>query len=292
MIAAAAARVPVRIYLLRGLRVETLHGWQRRILLGTEWLASRLAQHVVCNSFSLRNTFLELRLGPPSKVTVLGAGSSNGVDTIRFHPCSSTDEESARLRRALGFNADERIIGFVGRLTRDKGICDLLEAYDEVVHNLNQTRLLLVGDFETGDPLPKDVIARIVGDDRIVVTGFVDDTAPYYRLMDLLVFPSYREGFPNAPLEAAASAVPVVGYGATGTVDAVSDGETGLLVDVADSQGLAKGICRLLDDALLAEKMGVAARQRAVTVYDSRKVWQYWVDLYRKRIAERVPPFR
>lgn len=292
MVAAGIAGVPFRVYQQWGMRLETTSGWKRRVLLATEWITSRVAHQVVCNSFSLRDAFLRLGLAPASKVTVLGAGSGNGVDTERFYPPSSTDTETRYLRQALGFDTDDVVIGFVGRLTRDKGICDLLVAFDEIARAVTGARLLLVGDFETGDPLPAEIIERIARDDRIVATGFVNDTAPYYRTMNLLAFPSYREGFPHAPLEAAASALPVVGYRATGTVDAVVDGETGILVEVGDSMALAQALGGLLEDPALAQEMAAAARKRAVRLYDSRKVWQCWADFYWERLVERVPAFR
>jgi glycosyltransferase involved in cell wall biosynthesis len=291
MVASAVMGVPFRVYQLWGLRLETTAGWERGVLLATERLAARMAHQVVCNSPSLRDTFLNLRLAPSSKVTVLGAGSNNGVDTSRFHP-STGNEESRRLRRTLGFGPDDIVIGFVGRLTRDKGVSDLLAAFDIIADEVRGAHLLFVGDFETGDPLPAETIERIARDHRVVVTGFVEDTAPYYRVMDLLAFPSYREGFPNAPLEAAASALPVVGYRATGTVDAVLHGETGVLVQTGDSQGLAEAICRLLSDREPMEKMATMARKRAVSLYDSGKVWQYWSEYYWQGLAERVPAFR
>jgi glycosyltransferase involved in cell wall biosynthesis len=244
---------------------------------------------VVCNSASLRAAFLELGLAAPSKVIVLGNGSSNGVDTVRFHPVAPADEATERLRQRLGFGVEDAVIGFVGRLTGDKGVGDLVAAFDRVLESFPRARLLLVGGPEAGDPLPAGVARRIETDERIVVTGFVEDTAPYYHLMDVLAFASYREGFPNVPLEAAASAVPVVAYRATGTVDAVADGETGLLVEPGNVRGLANAIGALLADRALAEKLSAKARQRAVALYDARKVWQTWAGFYWDNLVERVP---
>ncbi len=286
MLAARLAEVPVRVYTLRGLRLETVGGFRRRLLGASERLASRLAQRVVCVSPSLRRRCLELRLAPAGKTLVLGTGSSNGVDAERFAPAAAGDEELAALRRRLGLPEGATVIGFVGRFTRDKGIEDLAEAFCErLAPRFPGAWLLLVGEFEEGDPVAGPVVERLAAHRRVVHAGFVADSAPYYRVMDVLAFPSYREGFPNAPLEAAASAVPVAGYAAVGTVDAVAGGETGLLAAVGDVAGLEAALARYLDDPALRRRHGAAARQRALRLFARERVWRAWAEEYRRLLG-------
>lgn len=290
MIAARLRRVPVRIYTLRGLRLETTTGVTRRVLLAMERMAAGSAHRVVCVSESLRRRWVELGLGPEEKATVLGAGSSNGVDSERFRP-RGADERSAA-RSCLGMDREAPVIGFVGRFTRDKGVRELLAAFDSVVARFPGARLLLLGDFEDGDPVAPDVRRRLESDSRVIRPGFVADTAEYYAAMDVLAFPSYREGFPNAPLEAAASGVPVAGFAATGTVDAVVDGVTGTLVPVGDTQGLAAACAAYLELPDLRARHGAAGRERAVREFRQELVWQRWVAFYRELLAEKgiAPP--
>lgn len=224
-IAARLCRVPVRIYFLRGLKLETSSGVKRFLLLRAEKLAAYCAQAVVCNSRSLRAKALECGIAGESKLLVLGEGSSNGVDTRRFSPGPS------RIRELLGIPHDAPVVGFVGRLTRDKGVPELLEAFASLLRSEPGAYLLLVGWFDASeDELDLAWRKRIESHPRVIHTGFVQDTAPYYRAMDLLALPLWREGFPNVVLEASASGVPVVATNCTGSRDAVVPGVTGLLI--------------------------------------------------------------
>ncbi|MEM7049131.1 MAG: glycosyltransferase family 4 protein [Acidobacteriota bacterium] len=289
MIAAWLLRVPRRLYTLRGLRLETARGAKRLLLTTTERVAAACAQRVVCVSASLRQRAIDLRLVAAERATVLADGSSKGVDLERFRPANENDlgepgtgEKDPALRRwrdKLGLTDDEPVIGFVGRFVRDKGIEDLLAAFDEqVLPRHPRARLLLVGDFEDGDPVSPATRQRIESGAALLRPGFVDDSAPLYRLMTLLAFPSYREGFPNAPLEAAASGLPVVGFRATGVVDAVAEGETGLLVDIGDRHGLGEGLAALLDDPARARRLGQAGRRRAEERFSQERLWRAWAE--------------
>lgn len=279
-LAAFMCRVPARIYMLRGLRLETAKGLTRALLKRTEWIAASCAHVVICNSESLRHEARNLGLARQSKLRLVGNGSSNGVNVHRFAPGPDC------LRTRLGIAPHAPVIGFVGRLTRDKGIPELLEAFDNLLKRVPAARLLLVGWFDhSDDALTPQQRAHIDAHPAIICTGFVDDTAPYYRAMDLFVLPTWREGFPNAALEAAATGISVIATLTTGARDAVLPGVTGLLVPPGDPQALLESMQQLLSDPARREKMGSAARRWVVQRFATEHVLNKTMALYRELMS-------
>ena len=275
-LAAFLAGVPVRIYLLRGLRLETANGVGRSVLLAAERLAGWSAHSVVCNSPSLLAEAVALRLAPENKLKLVGKGSSHGVDTRRFAP------GPCDLRKQVGIEADAPVIGFVGRLTRDKGVPELLEAFERVLNAEPRARMLMVGWFDASeDALDAGLRRRIESHPRIICTGFVHDPAPWYRAMDVVVLPTRREGFPNAVLEASASGVPVITTLATGARDAVVPEVTGLLVPPGYPEAICEAILELLRDETRRRVMGAAARRWVIEHFSEERVLQLTIEFYR-----------
>jgi len=278
-IAALLCGVPVRVYFLRGLKLESCKGLKRSILLMTERLAAACSHVVLCNSVSLRDEALALRLASVHKLRMLGGGSSNGVDVERFSP-GLTD-----LRARLGISRKAEVVGFVGRLTHDKGLPELIEAFDAILAVRPRAHLLLVGWFDAAeDALGHKLRARIKRHPRIHTTGFVPDTAPYYRAMDLMVLPTWREGFPNVVLEAAASGIPVVTTFATGSRDAVLPEVTGLLIPPGYPEAISEAVIKLLRNSERRGCMGVAARAWVVEHFVNEHVLGLAVSYYKSLI--------
>ena len=286
-VAAAICRVPVRVYFLRGLRLETAPAVKRWILLWSERVAAACAHVVMVNSRSLRERAIELGLSSEEKLVLLGDGSSNGVDVGRFSPGQSMAREE------LGIPAGARVIGFVGRLTADKGLPELVEAFAQILRAEPDSYLLLVGWFDAAeDALGLGLRARMEGHPRIVCSGYVEDAAPYYRAMDVLALPSWREGFPNAVLEAAASGLPVVATSCTGSRDAVVPEITGLLVPPGEVAAIAWAVMRILGDDGLRCRMAEAARRWAVDHFDERFVLSRMVSFYRQLLESETSKAR
>ncbi|HEV2195112.1 MAG TPA: glycosyltransferase family 4 protein [Candidatus Acidoferrum sp.] len=272
--AAWLSRVPCRIYTLHGLRFETTKGLQRQLLIWAERLACSLAHRVICVSHSVEEKAIASRLTTRKRLLVLGSGSCNGVDASRFAPSPQLMKRAAQLRRELGIPMPAPVVLFVGRLTRDKGIPELAQAFGRLAARFPELRMLLVGCFEHGDPLPPDTRAYLESNSRVIFAGAVQDTAPYYATADMLVLPSHREGLPTVILEAQAAGIPVVGASATGIIDVVADGKTGLLFPVGDAAALAEAIARLLADDGLANQLRLAGQEQVQTKFQQERIWE------------------
>lgn len=273
-LAAWLNRVPCRIYTLHGLRFETTRGLRRRLLIWAERLACRLAHRVICVSSSVQEKAIASGLAAREHLLVLGPGSCNGVDAARFAPSPQIMKRAAQLRRELGIPLRAPVVLFVGRLTRDKGIPELANAFSQLTSRFPELRMLLVGCYEEGDPLPTDTRRYLESNSRVTFVGAVQDTAPYYAAADVLALPSHREGLPTVVLEAQAAGVPVVGAAATGIIDVISDGETGLLFPVGDGPALAEAIARLIVDGGLANQVSLAGREQAQSKFQQERIWE------------------
>ena len=280
--AAWVNRVPCRLYTLRGLRFETMNGLRRRLLVYTERLACQFAQRVICVSPSLREKAIAVELTVRERTIVFGSGSSNGVDASRFASTPERMKRASELRRELGIPPQAPVLGFVGRLTRDKGISELVESFLRLGHEFPDLRLLLLGFFEEEDLLDVEIRRSLKAHPYVILAGEVADSAPYYALMDVLVLPSRREGFPNVVLEAYAAGKPVVAARATGIVDAVVDGETGLLFPVGDVATLTSALRMLLSDKASARKFGRAGQELVKREFRQEIIWDALSEEYRR----------
>lgn len=284
-VAALLCGVPRRVYMLRGLRLETATGLKRLLLLACERIACACAHVVLCNSESLRTNAIALGIAPAARFHLLGVGSSNGVDMDRFSPGPTS------IRKQLGIPQSAPLIGFVGRLTRDKGLPELIQAFDAISLVQPQAHLLLVGWFDAAeDALTHDLRTRICNQPRIHCTGFVADTAPYYRAMDLMVLPTWREGFPNVVLEAAATGIPVITTESTGSRDSVLPEVTGLLIPPGYSEAICESVLKLLDDPARRQRMGAAARDWVHEHYVEERVLALTAEFYLGLLNQVQPP--
>ena len=256
MISAKLAGVPARIYLLRGLRFETENGPLRRLLILSEWLAATSSTQILSVSESLKELFLKQVRIRRKKVTVLGHGSSHGVCIQTFRP---HDRKSrAQSCRELGLDPTKVTLGFVGRFSQDKGSELLLAVAKTLLPQNDQLQLLIVGPIENSRQTLDEIVTS---SPTAVVTGFVRDPSVPFGAMDILLLPTKREGFPNVVLEAGASAIPVVTTDATGAVDSVLHGQTGLVVEKNDVAGFVDAVEALAGDAEKRRTFGANARE-------------------------------
>lgn len=289
-IAAYCNQVPVRVYTMRGLRLEGTGAPLRWVLWLMERLTCAMSQRVVCVSKSLRDKAVSLGVVHRAKTVVLGYGSSNGVDVSRFRPTPGRRAEGRRIRERLGVPQDAKVVGFVGRLVRDKGVEELVQAFCEIAAQRHDVWLVLLGRFEEGDPLSESTHEEMESNPRVASAGFVKDPEAYYHAMDIVVLPTYREGFPNVPLEAACAELPVITTTATGAVDSVVDGVTGLLVPPRDAQALRRSTEKLLDNPELSRRIGREGRKHAERDFRPERIWKGLWSLYTGMLSSREQP--
>ncbi len=277
MIAAKLCGVPKRIYFRHGLVYETSHGLKRKLLIWIDRLTSACATKVVCVSNSLMQKSIRDHLCPASKQVLLGNGTCGGIDTQKkYNPSSIDPQKLASYRAQYGINENDFVIGYTGRLVRDKGIIELIDAFDRLPEELH-AKLLLVGMFEERDALPASIQERIRNDQHIIFAGLIDkDMEYFYAMMNIYVLASYREGFPIGALEAQSMQKPVITTKETGCIDAIKDGITGLYTthDPAD-------IARQIRSANDHPEMGLNGRKWVAEHFDHTVIWKYIEELYK-----------
>ncbi len=281
MLAARLARTPVAIYTMHGLPFITATGLKRRLLCCTETISCRLADRVFAVSQANRRRALAEGFCRAEQIKVLGAGSCNGVDAAgRFNPQGLAAADKEKVRRLYRLPPDSLVLAYVGRIVRDKGIVELNEAWQSLRRQFPRLLLLLIGHEEPQDQVPREVLAQLKADPRVVFTGWLADPLPLYAITDIMVLPTYREGFPVSPLEAAAMQVPVVATTADGCVEAVADGVTGFLVPPRDYRSLAARIEQLLLNPELRDRLGKAGRLRVLSEFQPERLWELLYDEY------------
>lgn len=285
MIAAKLAGVKTRVYYRHGLIYTTAKGLKRSILKTVERLTAACATHIVNVSPSLSKLAVKDHLNSDRKQTVIGLGTCGGIDTIDiFNPTKVSQEKVSALRHALGVPDNAYVVGFCGRLCRDKGIIELIEGFRifQQAHPDIVSCLLLVGPYDARDILPPQVKDEIEENHSIVAPGSVSHhfLPDYYSLMDVFVFPSYREGFGMTVLEASAMRIPVLVSRSHGCVDSIRENITGCYIDIT-SQSIASGLSDMLVPQL-RQRLGNAGRDFVTENFERTRMWPRILDLYKQ----------
>ncbi len=282
-LAGAFARVPVRIHTYTGQVWVGMDGLPRKIVRQCDWLIGHLDTHCYADSASQRDFLIRERVVAAPRISVLGAGSISGVDLERFSKNGSAASRAADPRRELGISEKSLVILFVGRLTKDKGLAELVAAFRTLRVDHKDVELILVGPFEPErDPLPRETLHELSNNPHIHTVGFSHSPERYMGAADVFCLPSYREGFGSVVIEAAAMGVPAIVSRVVGLVDAVADGETGMLVPPGEVDALRSALTRMLSIPEIRYRMGRAARDRAVRDFDSKIVNRLVVEEYQK----------
>lgn len=276
MMAAWLTRVPVRVHTFTGLVWPTATGFSRKVLMATDWLTCHCATHVIPEGEGVKADLQRAITRQPLRI--LGYGNVKGVDLDYWR---RRDDASSRKAESFSFI-------FVGRLVRDKGVNELVAAFVHLNQLYPETRLVLVGPYEDSlDPVLPVTKQMIQTCPAIEAVGNQKDVRPFYEQSDVLVFPSYREGFPNVVLEAGAMGLPSIVTDINGSREIVFDGVNGKVVPSRSESALFDTMRWMLEHPHEREEMAAKARPMVVSRFEQGFVRHCLKDFYQEILAER-----
>ncbi len=278
MVAAWAARIHNRIYLVTGLRYQGVTGIKRMVLKTMERISCRFATIVVPEGNGVKKILIEDHICK-NPADVLHYGNINGIDTAYFSS-GAVNESKEEIRNRLGIGQDDFVFVFIGRIVRDKGMHELVYAMKRLEGR--NVKLLLVGRFESDmDPLELDDDRYLHDSKNVVFVGWQNDVRPYLKAADALVFPSYREGFPNVPIQAGAMGLPSIVTDINGCNEIIIDGKNGFIVPTRDGEALYDKMLWMNENPDAATQMGAESRPLVESRYEQKDVWNALLNVYR-----------
>lgn len=291
MMASWYVNVPIRLHTVAGLPLMESHGLKRKILDLVERLTYACATKVYPNSTELKQFILKSKFTRAEKLKVIGVGSSNGIDTQAFKRTAELDAAGLKLLATHQLSEADFTFIFIGRLVRDKGIEELVGAFAILAKTYPNLRLLLIGPQEPElDPLSLSCLEEIQTNPAIIAVGYQNDVRPYLTISKALVFPSYREGFPNVPMQAGCFDLPAIVTNINGCNEIIVDRENGLIIPVKEMEALRIAMECLYLDRNLYQSMSIKARNMIVDRYEQNTVWssiltEYELNLKQKGIV-------
>jgi glycosyltransferase involved in cell wall biosynthesis len=273
MLAAWICRVPTRMHTVAGLAWIETSGMKRALLMTMERVTYKCSHKIYSNSNNLR-AFLEREMFfSEGKMKVIGSGSSNGIDSKYFNSSVALIEDSKKLRLKYSMGENDIAFSFVGRVVKDKGISELVEAFVEL-NKINPCWLFIVGAFEPElDPIPERILKMIEGCDRIIMAGHQQDVRPWLMASNVFVLPSYREGFPNVVMQAACLELPCIVSNINGCNELIQHSTSGLIVESKSVSQLKQAMEILMQDERKRKDFGMVARKFVSENFDQQFVW-------------------
>lgn len=283
MIAAWLANVPIRMHTVAGLPLLEATGFKRKILNTVEKTTYRFATHVYPNSKGLYDIILENNFCKTNKLKVLANGSTNGIDTAYFSRNHFSENQLNQLKSEYNITKNDFTFIFVGRLVKDKGINELVAAFDKLSKEEQNIKLLLVGNYEPElDPLEKETLNIISANKNIISAGFQKDVRPFFAISNTLVFPSYREGFPNVVMQAASMNLPCIVSNINGCNEIILQNLNGLIIPIKNEIAIFEAMKTLLYDKDFYAKLQAQARKSIVERYEQKYVWEQILNEYKQ----------
>lgn len=281
MFAAWLARVPHRLHTVAGLPLLEAKGLKRALLNSVEKWTYKCATLVLPNSFGLKDIILQEGFIKASKLKVIGSGSSNGIDTAHFDPRLISEEKKQELKHAIGISSDDFVFVFIGRIVSDKGINELLEAFDELSGTFGNCKLILVGARESHlDPILSTSESIIKTNQNIKEVGLQRDVRPFLAISNVLAFPSYREGFPNVVLQASAMELPCIVTDINGCNEIITNHKNGIIIPAKSKSALKDAMTYCLKNPAHVKTMAEQSRSNIINLYEQDYIWKELLKLY------------
>lgn len=278
MLAGWLARVPHRIYLVTGLRYQGATGAFRWILMTMERLSCLCATKVIPEGKGVKKALLMDGI-TRKPLRVVHYGNINGIDTA-YYSQEALSKDRIALRQELHFSDSDFVFVFIGRIVRDKGMNELADAMKALVKEYPACKLILVGSFEPEDPLEDDRESFFKTSEHVCFVGWQNDVRPYLAAADALVFPSYREGFPNVVLQAGSMGLPSIVTDINGCNEIVFDGYNGYIIPPHSEKALEQMMRKFLTTPKEVARMAANARSSIVERYEQRDVWNALLEVY------------
>jgi glycosyltransferase involved in cell wall biosynthesis len=279
MLAAKLAGVPHRLHTVAGLPLLEATGIKRKVLDFVEKLTYSSATKVYPNSMALHDIIQQNNYCSPAKLKVIGNGSSNGIDTNYFDKSHFSAMQNNALKNKLGITTSDFVFIFVGRIVADKGINELVAAFSTLQNEITNVKLLLVGPFEEElNPLQPETMNEIQANSSIISVGYQNDVRP---ISNTLVFPSYREGFPNVVMQAGAMDLPCIVSNINGCNEIIIEGENGTIIPVKDKNALFNAMKNYAQNDIVIQEYTQNARPLIISRYEQNVVWDAILKEYR-----------
>jgi glycosyltransferase involved in cell wall biosynthesis len=285
MLASKLCGVKIRMHTVGGLPLMEKNKIFRNTLKLIELFTYSCATHVYCNSFGLKD-YIARKLYYSKKLKVVGNGTTNGINLEIFNPNSVSKDVISWIKQEF-LITDQTVFIFIGRIVADKGIVELINSFEKVNKAHPRTKLILVGHFEEDlDPLPRETHQKIKLNEDIISVGYQQDVRPYLAVSDILVFPSYREGFPNVPLQAGAMGKAMILSDINGCNEIVKDWINGLLVEPKNESELVDKMTILFEDKNLREELAQKVQNDIRANFEQSVVWDALLNEYKTALEE------
>lgn len=286
MIAGYFSGVPIRIHTFTGLIFPSRKGFMHWLLKNMDCLTCSFATHIIPEGEGVKYDLIRYNVTNKS-LKVIGNGNVNGIDSTYFSRTAIIEEMVVQTRNTWHIQPNNFVYIFIGRLVKDKGINELVTAFVHVNKHYPHTKLLLVGVYEQKlDPLDPNTIDTISNQSNIIRTGFQTDIRSFLAVSNVLVFPSYREGFPNVPMQAGSMGLPSIVTNINGCNEIIQDDVNGIIIPPKDTSALENAMIELLENNEKREQLAQNARPLIVARYEQQMLWQLIKQEYDEQLKK------